>query len=171
MLYAVIVAMEIAFWGLLVAGLYVRYRLSRPRIGGALLIAAGSTAAVLAVAGGIDLAGGATAEASHVIAALAVAYTVVYARHHVAAADRWVLRRLGRDVPTPPKAPKPESERAGWYRHARMWALGVALLGAGYLLADDGDALAAAAGIWTVVLAIDFLVSFSYSLKPAQRPR
>jgi hypothetical protein len=164
MLYAVIVAAEIAFWLLLVGGLYVRYGLGRPRAGGALLIAAGSTAAVLAVAAGIDLAGGAPADASHVIAAVAVAYTVVYARRHVAKADRFVQRRLGREVAETPKPPKAERERAGWYRHARMWALGVALLGAGYLIADDGDALAAAAGIWTAVLAIDFVVSFSYSV-------
>ena len=47
-----------------------------------------------------------------------------------------------------------------------MWTLGVALLGAGYLIAGsgEGDALAAGAGIWTVILAIDFLVSFSYSI-------
>ena len=32
-------------------------------------------------------------------------------------------------------------------------------------------ALVAAAGIWTAILAIDFIVSFSYSLKPAPRPR
>jgi hypothetical protein len=49
-----------------------------------------------------------------------------------------------------------------------MWALGVALLGAGYLIADDGAALAAAAGIWTAVLAIDFAVSFSYSVGRAR---
>jgi hypothetical protein len=164
MLYAVIVAVEIAFWTLLAGGLYVRYALDRPRAGGALLVAAGSTAAGLAVAAGVDLANGATAGASHVIAAVAVAYTVVYARRHVAKADRFVRRRLGREVTEEPRAPKATRERAGWYRHARMWAIGVPLLAAGYLIADEGDALAAGAGIWTVILAIDFLVSFSYSL-------
>jgi hypothetical protein len=169
MLYAVIVAAEIAFWSLLIGGLLVRYALDRPRVGAALLVGAGSTSAVLLAAAAIDLAGGATAEASHVIAALVVAYTVVYAKHHVAAADRFVLRRLGRDVPERPRPPKARRERDGWYRHARMWAVGVVLLGAGYLIADDGDALAAAAALWTVILAIDFLVSFSYSLRPARR--
>jgi hypothetical protein len=163
-LYAVIVAVEIAFWTLLAGGLFVRYALDRPRAGGVLLVAAGSTVAVLAVAAGVDLANGATADASHVIAAVTVAYTVVYARRHVAKADRFVRRRLGREVTEEPRAPKPARERAGWYRHARMWALGVALLGLGYLIADEGDALAAGAATWTVILAIDFLVSFSYSL-------
>jgi hypothetical protein len=31
------------------------------------------------------------------------------------------------------------------------------------LLADEGKALLAAAGIWTAILDIDFIVSFSYS--------
>ena len=111
-----------------------------------------------------DLASGTPAQTSHIVAALAVAYSVVYARHLVGIADRFVLRRLGREVSESRKAPKAKREREGWYRHARMWALGVPLLGIGYLIADEGDALAAAAGIWTVVLAIDFVVSFSYSL-------
>ena len=77
-----------------------------------------------------------------------------------------MLRRLGRPVPAETRAPKAVRERAGWYRHARMWALGVALLLAGFAIAGpgEGDALAAGAGIWTVILAIDFLVSFSYSV-------
>ena len=97
-------------------------------------------------------------------AALAVAYSVAYARHLVGIADRFVLRRLGRDVPERPRASKAARERAGWYRHARMWAVGVPLLGAFYVLAGDGRVLAAAAGIWTAIL----VVSFSYSLG---RPR
>jgi hypothetical protein len=164
MLYAVIVASEIAFWTLLVAGLYSRYALDRPRLSALMLLAAASTDLVVLLVAGLDLAGGAAAQTSHVFAALAVAYSVVYARHLVGIADRFVLRRLGRDVPERPKAPKARREREGWYRHARMWALGAPLLLAGYVLADDGDALAAAAGIWTMILAIDFLVSFSYSL-------
>jgi hypothetical protein len=71
-------------------------------------------------------------------------------------------------VAEPPRKPKAVRERAGWFRHARMWAVGVPLLLVDYLLADEGMALVAAAGIWTFVLAIDFLVSFSYSLSPSR---
>ena len=165
MLYAVIVASEIAFWTLLVAGLYVRYAHDRPRAGAAMLLAAASTDLVVLLVAALDLAGGAEAQTSHVFAALAVAYSVVYARHLVAIADRFVLRRLGRPVVEPPRAPKAARERAGWYRHARMWAVGVPLLGAFYLLADEGVALAAAAGIWTAILVIDFVVSFAPTLQ------
>ena len=173
MLYAVIVASEIAFWSLLAGGLYVRYAQDRPRAAAAMLLAAASTDLVVLFVAAADLAGGATAQTSHVFAALAIAYSVVYARRLVEIADRFVLRRLGREVVEAPRAPKAERERAGWYRHARMWALGVALLGGGFAIAGpgDGDALAAAAGIWTAILAIDFVVSFSYSIGGARDRR
>jgi hypothetical protein len=50
-----------------------------------------------------------------------------------------------------------------------MWAIGVPLLGLGYAIADDGEALAGAAAVWTTILAIDLLVSFPYTLSPADR--
>jgi hypothetical protein len=74
------------------------------------------------------------------------------------------LRRLGRPVEGRPRAPKDVREGAGWYRHARMLAVGAPLLLGGYLVADDGRALAVAAGIWIAILVVDFLVSFSYSV-------
>ena len=164
MLYAVIVASEIAFWALLVGGLYVRYAHDRLRLSGVMIAGAASTDLVVLAVAAADLAGGATAQTSHLIAAVAVACSVVYAKHLVGIADRFVRRRLGREVAEPPKASKAKREREGWYRHARMWAVGVALLLAGYLIAEDGDALVAGAAIWTVALAIDFVVSFSYTL-------
>ncbi len=170
MLYAVIIAMEIAFWALLVGGLFVRYAHDRQRLSAVMLLAAGSTDLVVLAIAAADLAGGATAQTSHIIAALSIAYSVAYARHLVGIADRFVLRRLGREVPPKPTGSKARREREGWYRHARMWAVGVPLLGAGYLVAgtENGEALIAGAGIWTVILAIDFLVSFSYSVGGAR---
>jgi hypothetical protein len=164
MLYAVLIVMELAFWALLVGGLWVRYARGRERLSALMLLAAGSTDLVVLAVAAADLAGGAVAQTSHIIAALSIAYSVAYARHLVGIADRFVLRRLGREVPETPRASKARRERQGWYRHARMWAVGAPLLAAGYLLADEGEALVAAAGIWTAILAIDFAVSFSYSV-------
>jgi hypothetical protein len=171
MLYAVILVSEILFWAFLIGGLLVRYALGRPRAGAALISLAALTTLGLLAAAATDLAGGAEPEFAHVVAAIAVAYTIVYARHHLAKADRYVLRRLGRGGDAPPERPA-QRELDGWYRHARMWAIGVALLGAGVLLAGgpaDAEALTGAAGVWSAVLAIDFAISFSASLKPAAR--
>src|SRR5689334_3802379 len=106
MLYAVIIASEIAFWTLLVGGLYLRYAQDRTRASAVLLLAAASTDLVVLAVAALDLAGGATAQTSHLIAAITVAYSVAYARRLVEIADRIVLRRLGREVPEPPRAPK-----------------------------------------------------------------
>ena len=165
MLYAAIVIAEVLFWTFLVGGLFVRYGLKRRRAGGVLIAGAGAVTGALLLAAAADLAGGGEAGMSHVLAAVAVAYAVVYGRRHLAKADAFVRRRVGEPVPdAPPPKPKAERERDGWLRHARMWALGIALLGAGVLLADDGTPLLAAAGVWTAVLAIDFVISFSYSV-------
>lgn len=169
MLYAVLITMELAFWSLLAGGLWVRYARSRERLSAALLLAAGSTDVVVLAIAAADLASGTPAQTSHVLAALSIAYSVAYAKHLVGIADRFVLRRLGRPVPERPRRSKARREREGWYRHARMWAVGAPLLGLGALLAGDGAALLAAAGIWTAILAIDFAVSFSYSVPRGSR--
>jgi hypothetical protein len=67
---AVIVAVEIAFWVLLAAGLTARYVLRLPRVGAALLIAVPLVDLVLLGATVIDLRGGATARVAHGLAAV-----------------------------------------------------------------------------------------------------
>ena len=70
MILAVIVAVEIAFWVLLAAGLTARYLLRLPRVGAGLLIAVPLVDLVLLGATVIDLRGGATASAAHGLAAV-----------------------------------------------------------------------------------------------------
>jgi hypothetical protein len=193
-LYAIIAISEVLFWAFLVGGLAVRYGLGRRRAGNVLIAGAAASTVALLAAAAADLAGGGEAHLAHVIAAVAVAYAVVYARHDLAIADRWVQRRLGRAAPElevarSPKAKRPDEsgaghsgeagrragsgpERDGWFRHLRMWAVGMVLLGGGVLIAggiDDAERLAGAAGVWTVILAIDFAVSFSHTARPAVR--
>jgi hypothetical protein len=86
-------------------------------------------------------------------------------------ADRWAAYLLS-GAPRPVKPPKAGPERArrerlGWYRHLLAWAVGTGLMGLGALLVgfDRSSALLAPAVPWTIVLVIDFFVSFSYSAK------
>ena len=65
-----------------------------------------------------------------------------------------------------------QRQRREWLRHLVAWATGTALLGIGVLLVGDPDrtwAILNVAALWTLVLAIDFLISFSYTLRP-RRP-
>ena len=62
-------------------------------------------------------------------------------------------------------------QRREWLRHLVAWAIGAALLGGGVLIVGDLDrtrALVNVASLWTLILAIDFVVSFSYTLWPRQ---
>jgi hypothetical protein len=60
-------------------------------------------------------------------------------------------------------------ERAGWYCHLLSYGVGVGLMiGLGLLSGRGYDAVLAPAGTWTLVLAIDAIVSFSYSLDRAK---
>ena len=76
------------------------------------------------------------------------------------------LRRRSRRAPVRAHAAR---ERREWLRHLLAWATGTSLLGLGILVVGDLDrtqALASMAALWTLILAIDFVISFSYTLFP-----
>ena len=64
-------------------------------------------------------------------------------------------------------------ERRQWARHLLAWAVGCALLLGGMALVGDAGRTEALWGIaqgWTLVLAVDFAWSFSYTLWPRKKP-
>jgi hypothetical protein len=178
MLAALIVATEIAFWVLLLSGLTARYLLRRPRLGAVLLIATPLVDVVLLAATIADLRGGATAAFTHSLAAVYIGVSVAYGHAIIRWADvRFAHRFAG--GPAPVRAPRSgrahaAHERRGWLRHLLAWAVGGGLLLAGVAVVGDAErteALLQTARVWTLVLAIDFLVSYSYTLFPrAPRP-
>ena len=176
MLVFLIVAAEVAFWLILLAGLVTRYGLRRPRLGMALLVATPLVDLALLVATTIDLRGGGEAGLPHALAAVYIGVSVAWGRRMVTWADaRFAYRFAG--GPPPERPPRTgllhaARERREWLRHLVAWATGTALLGLGVLLVGDLDRTAALlnmAVLWTFVLAIDFLISFSYTLWP-RRP-
>jgi hypothetical protein len=179
MIAVVLVAAEAAFWALLLGGLAARYVLRLPRIGVALLAATPLVdLAVLAFAVA-DLRAGAVATGMHALAAVYVGVSVGFGPSIVRWADvRFAHRFAGGPSPEPPPRTGPAHaarERRGWSRHLLAWAVGVALMLAAVALVGDAERtrpLLQTAGVWTLVLAIDFVVSFSYTLSPrAPGPR
>ena len=171
MLLAVIAGCEIAFWVLLAAGMTVRYLLRWPRTGAVLLAAVPLVDVVLLGASVIDLQRGGEPSFKHSLAAIFLGVSVGFGHQTIRWADRWAAYLLS-GAPRPVKPPKAGPERArrerqGWYRHLLAWAVGTGLMGLGALLAgfDRSSALLAPAVPWTIVLVIDFFVSFSYSAK------
>jgi hypothetical protein len=170
-----IVAAEIAFWGVLLSGLVARYVLRRPRIGLALLAATPFVDLVLLVATTIDLRRGGEAALPHALAAVYIGVSVAWGRRLLTWADaRFAHRFAGGPSPArPARAGRRHAahQRREWGRHLIAWATGTALLGLGILLVGDIDrtlALVNVAALWTLVLAIDFVISFSYSLWPRE---
>jgi hypothetical protein len=170
-----IVATEIAFWGMLLSGLVARYGLRRPRVGLALLAATPFVDLVLLVATTIDLRRGGEAALPHALAAVYIGVSVAWGRRMVEWADaRFAQRFAGGPAPArPPRSGRRHAahQRREWLRHLVAWAVGTALLSLGVLVVGEYDrtwALVNVAALWTLVLAIDFVISFSYALWPRE---
>jgi hypothetical protein len=168
-----IVACEIAFWVALLSGLAARYVLNRPRLGAVLLVATPLVDVALLAFTVIDLRNGATASTAHAVAAVYIGVSVAFGHQMVRTADARFAHRFA-GASTPPGRPRsgPEHaahQRRGWLRHLVAWEIGVSLLLGGRALVGDADrteALLQTAALWTLILTIDFLISFSYTLFP-----
>ncbi len=128
---------------------------------------------IVLVASVADLQGGATASSWHALAAVYIGVSVAFGPRIIAWADARFASRFA-DATPPPRPPRggPEHarrEREGWYRHVLAYVIGGALLLTAIVLvgeADRTEALLQMLRVWTLVLGIDFLVSFSYTLWP-----
>jgi hypothetical protein len=173
MLIALVIAAEISFWVILLAGLVTRYLLRRPRLGMALLVATPFVDLVLLAVTTVDLRAGGEAAIPHALAAVYIGVSVAWGHRMINWADaRFAHRFAGGPPPERPPRTGPlhaAHQRREWLRHLLAWAIGTSLLGLGVLVVGDFDrtvALAVVAAQWTVVLAIDFVISFSYTLRP-----
>jgi hypothetical protein len=170
---AFIVAAEVAFWLLLLGGLTVRYLLRQPQAGLALLVATPFVDLALLAATTLDLNGGGEAALPHALAAVYIGVSIAWGKPIIAWTDaRFAHRFAGGPPPQRPPRTGPEHaarERREWLRHLVAWALGAGLLGLGVIVAGDLDrasALVRVIALWTFVLAIDFVISFSYTIWP-----
>ena len=173
MVIALIVAAELAFWLVLAAGLAARYHLRRPRLGMALLAATPLVDLALLAATTVHLRRGGEAALPHALAAVYIGVSVAWGARLIAWADvRFAHRFAG--GPAPERLPRTglahaSRQRREWLRHLLAWSTGTALLGIGVLVVGDVErtqALLNVAALWTLVLVVDFLISFSYTIWP-----
>ena len=172
-LYAVIVGCEIGFWAFLIAGLACRYLLRRKHLGAALLVGVPLLDLVLLAGSILDLRLGWQAGYADGLAAVYLGVSVAWGHSMVRWADsRFAYRFAGGPPPARPPKYGPDHarhERRQWGRHLLAWSVGCLLLLGGVALVGDlerSGALLHIAGVWTLVLAIDFAISFSYALVP-----
>jgi hypothetical protein len=174
MLLAIILAAEIAFWVVLGAGLVARYLLGRRRLGAALLVMAPLVDLVLLVATTIDLAGGATAEFAHGLAAAYIGFSVAFGHSLIRWADARFAHRFA-GGPPPPRPPRHGRARARyeWREFGKAllaWAIASALLAAAIAIVGDAERTQELQG-WlvrlTMVLAIWSLWPITHTLWPS----
>jgi hypothetical protein len=171
-----IIAGEIGFWVLLVAGLVARYLLKARTLSAALLVSVPLVDVALLAFSVVDLRRGGEAGTAHALAAVYLGVSVAFGHRMMRWADeRFAHRFAGGPAPARPPAKgtrgRATHERRTWLRHLLAYAIAVLILGVFAALVGDPDRTAAlwsVLGVWTIVLTVDGLVSFSYSF--ARRP-
>jgi hypothetical protein len=169
---ALIILCEVGFWIFIAAGLLSRYVFKLPKLGIILLSTTPLIDLILLVATAYDLARGATATTAHAIAAIYIGISLAYGKSMI----RWADQRFAYYIAKQGEKPKKlygkahaRKEVKGWLQHLLAYIIGVVLLLAVvYWISDPNrtEALTNVLRIWSIVLGIDFLISFSYTLFP-----
>ncbi|WP_188456056.1 hypothetical protein [Virgibacillus oceani] len=168
-----IVACEIGFWVFVIAGLVARYLLKKKKLGAFLLFCTPVVDLLLLIATVIDLKNGATATSMHGVAAIYIGVSVAFGHKMIKWADERFAYKFA-NGPKPAKKKKygkeyARNERIGWYHHLLAWIIGMGLLGAVILYIhnqNQTEALFQTMKLWSLVLVIDFAISFSYTIFP-----
>lgn len=123
-----------------------------------------------------DLKNGAVANTFHGLAAVYIGVSLVYGRRMIKWADQqYAYRFAGGEKPVKREKFGKEraiEERQGWYRHFLSWLIGASLLALLIIYVNNLEQTFALLHVlfgWTLVLVIDFLISFSYTVFPKKR--
>ena len=168
-----IVACEIGFWVFVLAGLIARYQFKQERLSMMLFFCTVLIDFFLLIFTFFDLKNGAVADFFHGLSAVYIGVSIAFGRQMINWADRqYQYRFAGGEKPVKREKfgkERAKEERQGWYRHLFSWIIGASLLTFLILYFQNVEQTAALSQIlsgWTVVLTIDFFISFSYTLFP-----
>jgi len=173
MITAFIIGCEIGFWLFVLIGLLCRYIFRLKKLGAIFLIATPLIDLALVIATIYDLRGGATATFAHSLAAIYIGVSIAWGHRMIKWADERFAHRFA-GGPAPARKPKygkdhARYERNGWLHHLLAWVIGAAILYGMILMVGDAvrtEVLFNTLRLWSIILVIDFVVSFSYSLWP-----
>ncbi|PLT31628.1 2TM domain-containing protein [Peribacillus deserti] len=168
-----IMACEVGFWVLVITGLISRYLFQKKQLGAFFLLCTPVIDLLLLAAVVIDLRNGSSATFFHGVAAYYIGMTIAFGKGMVDWADRQFAYRFSNGS-TPAKrsvygAEHARRERRGWLRHLFGWVIGNAILLAIILITGDASRtkeLLYVMQLWAIILAVDFVWSFSYTLFP-----
>lgn len=170
-----IVACEIAFWIVIVSGLFVRYVFKRDKLGLFLLALTPVIDLILIVITSIDLYRGATATQAHGIAAVYIGVSIAFGKSMIEWTDERFQYYLTKKGPKPKKRFGMDYAKhyvKGWLRHVAAYAIGAVLLAGMIYLIQDPSRTEVLSGIlktWSIILGIDFLLAVSNFIWPKQK--
>lgn len=178
MIVAFIIACEIGFWVLVLLGLVTRYVLRQKKLGSLLLLLTPVVDLILIILTVIDLRNGAEANWAHGLAAIYIGVSLAFGHKMIRWADQRFAHRYA-NGPAPTKPPKygadhASHERKGWFSHLLAWVISALVLYGMVLLVDNPDKTASLMQlirIWGIILVIDFIYSFSFTLWPRKKSR
>ncbi|WP_276358011.1 hypothetical protein [Cohnella caldifontis] len=167
-----IAASEIAFWVVILSGLAARYALGRKKLGWFLLALTPVIDLVLLTVASMDLYRGSEATRAHGLAAVYIAVSLVFGKSMVRWADERFQHYVTKQGPKPMKRYGLDHARHyfnGWVKHLLAYLLGSGLLFGLILWIGDPERTEALAGtwkLWSLVLAIDLMISATYFIWP-----
>jgi hypothetical protein len=167
-----IVGSEIAFWIVILMGLIARYILKKEKLGLILLALTPVIDCILLVATSIDLHRGATATAAHALAAVYIAVSLVFGKGMIKWADERFRYFVTKQGSPPVKRYGVEFAKhyfIGWIKHLLAFLIGKGLLFGLIAFVDNPSrtkALSDVLKIWSVVVAIDFVITSTYFIWP-----
>lgn len=175
-----IIAAEIAFWIVIIAGLFTRYVLKAKKLSIIFLYSTPFIDLILLILTAIDLKNGADASIAHGVAAIYIGVSIAYGKTMIKWADeKFQSLILKKGLKKKPLfgVDKGIYEMKMWIRHFLAFIIGGILLvlmalyvGEGTLVNENTFSLMRVLSIWGIVLGIDFLISFSYIIFPKRKP-
>ncbi|MGG3885808.1 hypothetical protein ABEV63_17660 [Brevibacillus panacihumi] len=167
-----IVASEIAFWVVIVAGFVFRYLLKKQRLGLVLLALTPVIDLILLLTTSVDLYRGATATQAHAIAAVYIGVSIAFGKSMIAWADERFQYYIVKQGPQPVKRYGLDHAKhyfKSWVRHVLAYLIGAGFLVLLIYLVQDPartEALSGMLKLWTLVLGADLLIALSHFIWP-----
>ncbi|MYL50765.1 hypothetical protein GLV98_14820 [Halobacillus litoralis] len=167
-----IVASEIGFWVVIIAGLGTRYIFKKKKTGLLLLALTPLIDLILLVTTSVHLWNGAEATIAHAVAAVYIGVSVAFGKSMIEWADVRFQYYITKEGPRPKKfsgIPHAKHYFKSWLQHVLAYLIGaIFLVSLIFLIGDPSrtEALSNAWKLWTVVLGVDLLIAISHFIWP-----
>ncbi|RUL52036.1 hypothetical protein [Lysinibacillus antri] len=166
-----IIAAEITFWIVIIAGLFARYIMKWKKTSILLLLLTPLIDLALIALTVVDLKNGAIATTAHGISVIYIGVSIAYGKTMIAWADEkfqtWILKRPSTKQ-TLFGIEKGKHELKMWLRHLVSFAIGSVMFWAiiSFVGTESTEAIRGIWKTWSIVLLIDGAISLSYILFP-----